>query len=68
MRKYSFRVPDTELRNSRRQGRLRQRKRRIKKGFCVRLSVLRSLHFGNVVQNMRSVLSLAWHERFSGKE
>ena len=67
MRKYSFRVPDTELRNSRRQGRLRQRKRRIKKGFCVRLSVLRSLHFGHVVQNMQVYFRLLGTNGFQAK-
>ena len=35
--------------------------------LCVKLSVLRLFRVGHVVQNRRSVLSLAWHEWFSCK-
>ena len=47
-----------------------QRKRHIKREICVRLSVFRQFHVGQVVQNKRSALSLAWQEWFSckGKE
>ena len=50
--------------------RLMPRKRHIKIGLCVRLSVLRLFQVGQVVQNRRSELSLALHEWFSckGKE
>ena len=36
---------------------------RIKKKFCIGLSVLRLLHVAHGGQNIRRVLSLAWHER-----
>ena len=47
-----------------------QRKRHIKIELCVKLSLLRLFHVGQVVQNRRSALSLAWHEWFicKGKE
>ena len=47
-----------------------QRKRDIKIELCIKLSLLRLLHVGHVVQNRRTALSLAWHEWFSckGKE
>ena len=38
-----------------------QRKRHIKIELCVKLSDLRLVHVGRVVQNMRSALSLASH-------
>ena len=44
---------------------LLQRKRHIKMELCVGLSSLRLCYVGNVVQNRRSALSLAWHEWFS---
>ena len=47
--------------------RLLQRKRDIKIKLCVGLSVLQLLHVGHVVRNKRSVLSFAWHKRFSVK-
>ena len=45
-------------------------KRHIKIELCVKLSVLRWFLVGNVVQNRRSALSLAWHGWVSckGKE
>ena len=45
--------------------RLLQRKRRNKMELCAKLSVLRLFQVGHVVQNRRSVHSLAWHEWFS---
>ena len=44
--------------------RLLQRKLHIKIELCGRLSVLRLLHDGYVVQSKRSALSLAWYECF----
>ena len=47
-----------------------QRKRHIKIELCVKLSLSWLFHVGHVVQNRRSVLSLAWYEWFicKGKE
>ena len=45
--------------------RLLQLKRHLKIELCVRLSVLRWFHVGQVAQNSRSSLSPAWHEWFS---
>ena len=47
-----------------------QRKRHIKVELCVGLSGLRLFYIGNVVQNRRSALPLAWYEWFlcKGKE
>ena len=39
-----------------------QRKLHTKIQLCVKLSLLRLFHVVPVVQNMRSALSLAWHE------
>ena len=44
--------------------RLLQRKRHMKMGLCVRLSVLRLFQVGHVIQNRRSALSLSRHEWF----
>ena len=44
-----------------------QRKRHIKIELWVKLSLLRLFHFGRVVQNRRSALSLARHKWFSCK-
>ena len=44
-----------------------QRKRHTKTELCVKLSILRLFRVDHVVQNRRSALSLAWHERFSCK-
>ena len=50
--------------------RLLQRKRHIKMELCVGLCGLGLCYVGNVLQNRRGTLSLAWHEWFSckGKE
>ena len=39
-----------------------KRKRDTKIELCVKLSLLRLFHFGHVLQNRRSTLSLACHE------
>ena len=46
---------------------LLQRECHIKIELCVGLSVMRLFQIGDIVQMKRSVLLLAWHQKFSCK-
>ena len=64
-RKLTLSVRPWEIREFKKLRRQLQWNRDIKIELCVKLSLLRLFHVDHVVQNWRSALSLAWHERFS---
>ena len=68
--KCSFFPPHRYIREFKKLRRQLQWQRHTKIELCVKFSLLRLFHVGHVVQNMRSALSLAWHEWCSckGKE